>query len=347
MATEPSKIVKEVNEIHSPSRLFKHLGEAIGAGFEQGLSNLYTFLDQIPFGVIVKELLLETASAIQGFVQKSNKHVRELVENIGKLGTVFIGLTSAFPIIRDFVVSSVQASINLENINRKLDFATGSKKASEEVLHNAKELKLNISDALDSAGEFSAALEGTPIQGKVGQDVFKNFQKYFAARGGTQDQQQRASLQLEQIAAIGQIQWTDLRPLSQAVPGIQGVLARSQGINPDELRNRLTTGGGLGTDAVVKFSQQAAIEAQAGLSSSLDTTLAASTNLTNSITLLQAALGDAFKPVYKVYLNTLASIMDFLGEHSHVVVNEMFAFVVLKIAIDKYINRKVVERDAI
>lgn len=261
----------------------------------------------------------------KGFLSLFNNNILansiKLFENLGSVvKDAFVAFLTfnigqaILPQLQQFLTTSVKVSAELENIKRILDTSSDNTGLSRDVASNAKTLKISIRDSLEAATEFTSAVEGTTISGEIGQKVFSNFQKYFAARGGSKDQQQRANLQLEQIAALGQITYPDLKPLAQAVPGISGVLARSQGITPGELRNRLTTDGGLGNDALVQFSQQAAIEAQTGLSAALDTTNAATINLENSFLGLQVRVGDLLQPSYKAILNTLAGGLSFISD---------------------------------
>jgi tape measure domain-containing protein len=282
---------------------------------EKGLKIFRTFNQDIP-----------QDKGLLGFL--NNNILKGAIDFFSNLGSVVKSALFAFisfnigqailPQLQQFLVTSVQVSNELENIKRILDTSSENQGLSKDVANNAKALKISIKDSLENATEFTSAVEGTSISGEIGQKVFSNFQKYFAARGGSKDQQQRANLQLEQIAALGQITYPDLKPLAQAVPGISGVLARSQGLTPGELRNRLTTDGGLGNDALVQFSQQAAIEAQSGLSVALETTNAATINLENSFLELQTIVGNLLQPPYKTALNAIADSINFVTTNATV-----------------------------
>lgn len=297
---------KKAFEIESPSKVFEQIGKYVVEGFSKGLQQF----KGMKFPDIVTDLKSKFA---------------ELIVSGAKLGTLFLGFTKGLPMLADFATKSSQVAIEMEQINRKLVFAAGGgsvgEKTAQKIRKSATDLKLNVKDSLNTASEFISAVDGTSLGGETGVDVYQNFQKYFAARGGTQDQQNRANLQLEQMAAIGQIQYVDLKPLSQAVPGIQNVLARSQGIDSGELRKRLTTGGGLGNDALIKFSQQAAIEGQSGLAGALDTITASTTNLDNSILKLQENFGNIFNQGNKISLDLTANALNVISDNANNIIN--------------------------
>lgn len=286
---------KQDFEIKSPSRVFEAIGKNISEGLSKGLQNIENL-------------------TLNSLVSNLTESFKSLVIEGLKFSSIFVGISKALPMIQEFVSQSLEVSRQMEGINRQVVFASGGGREGNTTLNQlrktAKDLRLDIQETLQASSGFLASTEGTALEGNIGLNTFQNFQKLFRVRGGNKETQQRALLQLEQMAAIGSIQNVDLKQLSMAVPGVRGILARSQGLSPGELQR--ATRRGLGSDALIQFSQQAAIESESGLSDALDTLDAKIKGLDNSILELQEKVGNTFLPGQKTSIDLLSKAIDFL-----------------------------------
>jgi len=292
-------------------------------GFNQDFDNLvsnFLRVDDVDFDISIFRKLddsfEESKKQAQGFGGVIGGVFNNLEKYAFGFGGIFV-LASFNEQIKEFILNSVEVAREMETINRQVSFSAGGGKQGRDTINSlratAKELKLGIRETLQASSGFLASTEGTSLEGQIGLNSFQNFQKLFRAKGGSKDAQQRALLQLEQMAAIGQIQNVDLKQLSMAVPGVRGILARSQGLSPGELQK--ATRRGLGSDALIQFSQQAAIESESGIASSLDTLDAKIQGLDNSIFELQEKVGSIFLPTQKKSIDLMTLAVDFLTKN--------------------------------
>jgi muramidase (phage lysozyme) len=220
----------------------------------------------------------------------------------------------------EFRSIAVEVATEMEQLNNQLAFAGGGGGIGEGVVsqirNSARDLRLDIRNSMRSAAGVVTAAEGTSVEGQAAVETFTNFQSLLRARGTDKNRAKNFNVALEQAMSKG-LQSEELRgQMAEAVPGIIGVFARSQGQSNQQFLNQMRrTTGGLNQQVILEASQQAKAESSLLLEDSLNSTQAAISRLDNSVLELQENAGKLFLPAQTKILNLLAAGADLLGQH--------------------------------
>ncbi|BAY20821.1 hypothetical protein NIES2100_05650 [Calothrix sp. NIES-2100] len=306
LVQQPIEQVKKGYQIQSPSRVFIEIGKMVVAGFKKGLDS--------------------GKNVLSDFINDPVKSVTSLITSVSKLGLAYTVLTEVLPKLKDFLVTSVQVATEMENLNRKVVFASGDsatgKTNFERFSEQAKALKVDIRQSLEGAAGFLAATQNSSLEGAPSSQILENFNVMLATRSVDKQTQERFGIAVQQMASKG-IQSEELRgQAGEAVPGFYNIFARSQGLTPGQLAKKLkNTPGGLSPETLIQASQQARAESIVGLPASLETSQAAINNFNNSLLELQNNTGKAFLPFQKLSLNATSTGLDLLSKNIDSILN--------------------------
>jgi murein DD-endopeptidase MepM/ murein hydrolase activator NlpD/muramidase (phage lysozyme) len=253
-------------------------------------------------------------------VGKFEEIISGVFNNLDKVVLSFAGvavLANFGEQLNEFRKQAIQTAKEMQSINRQVIFAAGGgsqgQKYLQEIRKTAEDLRLNVKDTLTASSGFATATEGTSIEGQLGTETFKNFQKLLAARSTERGKASNFLLALEQSASKG-LQAEELRgQMAEAVPGIISIFARSQGQSNKQFLDAMRrTTGGLDQSVLFDASQQAAAESQLSLQSSFETLDSSINNLDNKLTNLQEKAGNALLPLEKFKTDALAGSIEFI-----------------------------------
>ena len=142
--------------------------------------------------------------------------------------------------------ASLDASIQMEQLNRKFTVFTGSAQAAAAeiafVRDQANRLGLDVLVLTDNYANFLNAIKGTANEGEKGRAAFVGLSEGMAAIGMTADQQSRAWAQLNQGIMKGKFEMEDLKTINEAGLPIFKLLAQALGITTKELLDMQSKG---------------------------------------------------------------------------------------------------------
>lgn len=155
----------------------------------------------------------------------------------------------------------VNLRLQFDQIQKTLDFATGSTEAGAEAFRfasgEARRLGLDLRATAKSYAQFSAAAKGTNLEGDMSNKVFSSVAQAAAVLQLSADDTRGALRALEQMISKGNVQAEELRQqLGERLPGAFQYAARAMGVTTQELNDMLENGEVLADDLLPKLADE-------------------------------------------------------------------------------------------
>lgn len=155
----------------------------------------------------------------------------------------------------------VNLRLQFDQIQKTLDFATGSTEAGAEAFRfasgEARRLGLDLRATAKSYAQFSAAAKGTNLEGEISNKVFSSVAQAAAVLQLSADDTRGALRALEQMISKGNVQAEELRQqLGERLPGAFQYAARAMGVTTQELNDMLENGEVLADDLLPKLADE-------------------------------------------------------------------------------------------
>jgi len=155
----------------------------------------------------------------------------------------------------------VNLRLQFDQIQKTLDFATGSTEAGAEAFRfasgEARRLGLDLRATAKSYAQFSAAAKGTNLEGAMSNKVFSSVAQAAAVLQLSADDTRGALRALEQMISKGNVQAEELRQqLGERLPGAFQYAARAMGVTTQELNDMLENGEVLADDLLPKLADE-------------------------------------------------------------------------------------------
>ena len=292
---------------------YEKANQKMSESFEKSTNTIKDFTDN----------LFNTEKQLENF----DSLINGVFDNVGAAVTgfaSFAALAIAAKQLLDFSATATQVAREMEAITMQVsNIAGGGIQGSrfvEEIRKTAENLRLNVKDTLEASASFIASVEGTSIEGALGEETFKNFQQLLAARNISAEKSKNFLTGLEQAASKG-LQSEELRgQMAEAVGGVIGIFSRSQGQSNREFLNRMrNTQGGLDQSVLFEASQQAAAETTLSMANSFDTLDSKVRNTQNKFLILQETVGRISLPIEKFKFDAIAAGLDLVIQHSETI----------------------------
>ncbi len=203
--------------------------------------------------------------------------------------------------VKEFVSASIEASLQMQRIERGLKFATGSASegaaAFEFIRTKAKELGLDLATSARSFTKFSAAARGTALQGQGAKDIFVAVSEAATTLGLSADETEGALNALQQMVSKGTVQAEELRgQLGERLPGAFQIAARAMGVSTRELGKMLEMGQVTANDLLPKLAKELHKSFGEAAKDAAGQGQAAFNRFNTAIFEAKAQLGDALMP---------------------------------------------------
>lgn len=155
----------------------------------------------------------------------------------------------------------VNLRLQFDQIQKTLDFATGSTEAGAEAFRfasgEARRLGLDLRATAKSYAQFAAAAKGTNLEGAMSDKVFSSVAQAAAVLQLSADDTRGALRALEQMISKGNVQAEELRQqLGERLPGAFQYAARAMGVTTQELNDMLENGEVLADDLLPKLADE-------------------------------------------------------------------------------------------
>lgn len=188
---------------------------------------------------------------------KTNKAIQSLAVGAKNL---FAGFAVAGG-IASFGKALGGAAIASEQLQKKLQFATGSVAGAQSAMQFASEtansLGLNAVKAADGFATIAASAKGTAIEGETTREIFLGISQASAALSLSAEDSAGALLAISQMISKGAVSAEELKQqLGERLPGAFQIAARSIGKTTEELGDMLKAGEVMSDDFLPKFAQE-------------------------------------------------------------------------------------------
>lgn len=203
-------------------------------------------------------------------IEKGAKSVRSLnssLKNAAGAAQSFVGNLAAvavdrfFGALKDGIVSAVKVKATLEGLDPALRNVAGgydgAAKATEFLKGASDRLARPINELVPGFIKLAGATKGTAAEGKLTQDVFENMLSAANALGVETQQLEGAMVGLSQVAGRDLLKdLTDVRQVTDAMPGVMQAWADAMGVTQSELRD-LISGGTIPTEMALRKLNEA------------------------------------------------------------------------------------------
>ena len=174
-----------------------------------------------------------------------------------------------------------------EGWNASMYAITGSQAAATAELQHARgvaeQLGLDIKSTTNSYIQFTAATQGTELQGKNSKKVFDAITMSMRVLNKSADDTSGALKALEQMVSKGTVSSEELKQqLGERLPGAFGAAAKAMGVTTQELNKMLEQGQVLAADLLPKLADVLTQKYGPGLETALNSPAQAFRNLTNA-----------------------------------------------------------------
>lgn len=264
LAKIPEKVVRQITETNSPSKVFERIGqylaEGLGIGLNQGLSTLGT----LQLGALLVQPFVMAAQAIVGT-------------------------------FNNIVGGSFSAAENLERVKTKLDAVTGSgvkaNSVFKEFQSTALQYGLNATNLLGESLKIDANAVGSSLEGQ-GKNIIQQLAPVFRAKQIGGEQQSQILDAFNRLIEEGQINPRVItRTLPEALPGAFGAAARSQGLSNAQFLQLVKSGQVNVESFLPQFINQLNTESQGQLNEANNSPLTKLAQTQTRLELLQQSLG--------------------------------------------------------
>jgi tape measure domain-containing protein len=232
-----------------------------------------------------------------------NKSVTTLNSSMTKLGNITKTVAAAFGVQWGVsgMVNIAKETFNtikkLDSMRRALMAITDNQyefaKASSFTSKVAEEFGVELLGLTDSYVRFTAAVQGTSVQGKKAEEIFSSMAKSGAVLGLSTAEMNGVFRALSQMMSKGKVQAEELRlQLGDRLPGAVRIMAQALGVTTGKLEEMLKKGEVISDTALPKFAKEYEKAIGADQIKRVETLTAAQNRLTNSWTELIKAVDE-------------------------------------------------------
>jgi hypothetical protein len=261
------------------------------------------------------------------FFEALKGDIGEIIKGTKSLGSALTGLIPAAaglgaivafgPQLWDLGKSSIEAAMDMQQLERTVMFASGSFQQGQKNLamlrDEANRLGVDLKNSMEGFAGFANATRGTSLEGAATEQINKAIQEGAAISQLTGQQTDRLYKVFRDIAGKGQVYSEELVGQLAEVGGVFSgglqIAARSYGINSQQLRKRMSRGEIKSEDFLPRFAQQLSAETATSVESSANSAQASVNRLNNAIFELQAAIGKQLLPVRNMGLDMLTKAL--------------------------------------
>ena len=215
-------------------------------------------------------------------------------------------------------MSSLNASVEIDALNRAIEFASAGKGAEniEFLNQTITRLKLPILSATEGYKQLAGGLIGSGIESETNK-IFSSVATASRVMQLSGEQTQGALLAISQIASKGKVSAEELRgQLGERLPGAFAIAARSIGVTTSELDKMLAKGELTAKDFLPAFATELEKTFGPGVDNALESGAAKFAEMQNTIFNLRKEIGDKLMPITILLMtNVLIPLVTFVGDN--------------------------------
>jgi tape measure domain-containing protein len=284
-------------EIKSPSRVFQRIGRFVVEGFNQGVAKI------------------KAISPLREVESEAKKDGFNLMSIFTKVKNVIGGIL-AFQVsnylrnfFSDLARTTFQAYVELKRYKTALNFAAGSRLGGSRSLAFIREQADQYGNSLRSSiqgfTQLEGAARGTALAGRGTKELFTGISQAGTVLNLTSEQLEGVNLAITQILSKNRLYGQEVLQLTERIPGIRGILARSQGVSDQEFTRLAESGQILAEDILPKLGKQLRSEFGDAAKDAAGNAQSAINKLENSILTLQQNVGEGVAPAATIGMNLL------------------------------------------
>ncbi len=188
------------------------------------------------------------------------KEVRTMRESAESLGTAFRGVFAGAAVVA-FGRSLFDAATKMEQFRVAFAAAAGSAEEGARNLRFVRDMSedmgVSFVDSARAFQRFSAAVEGTSLEGDKAQKIFTSFAGAARVLGASAEDTGRIFMALEQMVSKGSVQTEELRgQLGEHLPGAFRLAAQAMGVTTAELNKMLKAGEVTAEELLPKLAEK-------------------------------------------------------------------------------------------
>ena len=267
--------------------------------------------ERIDYIISLKDLFSSKLSAASAQVDKFENKVGGLQSSFGGFAAKAAAAFSAYQIF-NFAKGIVEVGGNFEAAQIGLTTLLGSAEAAQEVFRNVKE------DAAKTPFDVASLLKGNQLlisagvsAGNARKDIL-SLGNAVAATGGSAEELERMSINLQQIRNVGHATGLDIKQFAYAGINIYGLLAQATGKTTEEVKDMTVTYDVL-VGALAKAGEAGGMYAN-GLANMSQSTNVQVSNLGDTIMFLKDDLFQALKPAIDAVISSFSGFVGWLRE---------------------------------
>ncbi len=250
-------------------------------------------------------------------VSQAQSQVAQLDGMVNKLGATIAGALSVHKFL-SIAEETTQVKAQFEAYDNTIKFAAGTPaeyaKNTRFLKAVIEDLKLPITETINSFAQWSGAIKGTAMEGELGRKIFLGVSAAATTMHMSGEKVSRTYLALSQMMGKGKVQAEELRgQLGEALPGAFNLAARAMGISTKQLNEMLDKGQVLPEVLLPKLADELLKTFGPGVENAINSIQAAINEQTNAITLQKIALGEQLAPVHLQWLNLQQTGLELLG----------------------------------
>ena len=191
---------------------------------------------------------------------RASERLRRLLTGLLPVGGP-LAIIAAVRVVGDLVRGVAEAGIEIERLESRFRFATGSIAAGARELafvrEEANRIGIDFVAAADAYSGLAAAAKGTNLSLNDTREIFLGVAEAARVMGLDAEQTRGALLALEQILSKGKVSAEELRgQLGERLPGAFQIAARAMGVATAELDKMLVSGELLAEEFLPRFARE-------------------------------------------------------------------------------------------
>ena len=220
------------------------------AGFQRSMQRMQRSLDR------TQRELRETG-------QTGTRTFNNIERSARRTTGVVQGLGAAFAAIATLQVARNigQTAVAFENLNTRLRFLVGSQEQANAAFARiralAREAGANVLDLTDSYAQLIGATRGAAFSQAEIEELFRAITIAGRALGATNDQVRLAFIGLSQALGSSNVQYQEIRQITESLPGTLTIMARAVGKTTGEFRDFIATGKVTPQEVFIPFARAA------------------------------------------------------------------------------------------
>ncbi|TEX50258.1 MAG: hypothetical protein B7C55_11675, partial [Actinomycetales bacterium mxb001] len=301
-----------------PKNVFKDFWNAVGSQFKRDKMKAFSPDERDDIQGNMLSFIFSAASVFAPITTFATS----LLPLVAPLLPLFGAIGGAVFMVRNQIQGLIKAMLELEPLQRRLDFLGGSKEKGKGELsyaiNTAKELNVPAKAATTAYSQIAIAARGTKMEGQGAKDLFEGISASLGALGITGQDAELVFMAYTQMLSKGKISMEELRQqLGEKFPPAMGTFAKALDISISQLVEMSSAGSLLSEEVLPKVAKQLNIDyrgaAKGAEGFSISLTRLQNVGMEMSVKLVNA-FGGVFAFVIDIFTNLANGINAILDE---------------------------------